>query len=100
MRAKAFREIELLRDLGEKLREPYVKALKGGNNKGLYELRVKFSGDIVRIFYFTYCNNKYVLLHGFVKKTMKTPKRELEKARKYRQDFIRREDHDERGCFL
>lgn len=90
LRAKAFKDIELLKNLGSELREPYVKAIKGNKNKGLYELRIKFSTDAVRIFYFTYHNNKYVLLHGFIKKTMKTPSREIERARKYMEDYKRR----------
>lgn len=90
LRAKAFKDIELLRIMGEELREPYVKPVKGENNKGLYELRIRFAGDIARIFYFTYCNKKYVLLHGFIKKTMKTPTNEIERARKYMEDYKRR----------
>lgn len=43
LRAKAFRDIELLKNMGNALREPYVKAIKGNGNKGLYELRIKFS---------------------------------------------------------
>lgn len=51
LRAKAFSDIELLKQLGTELREPYVKSIKGKDNKGLYELRIKFSSDIARIFY-------------------------------------------------
>lgn len=94
LRAKAFRDIELLKNLGNELREPYVKPIKGENNKGLYELRIKFSNDIARIFYFTYYKNKYILLHGFIKKSMKTPSREIEKARKYMEDYTRRNDYE------
>ena len=94
LRAKAFSDIELLRKLGSELTEPYVKSLKGKNNKGLYELRIKFSSDLARIFYFTYYNNKFVLLHGFIKKTMKTPEREIDKARKYMEDYKRRGGHE------
>ena len=94
LRAKAFRDIELLRNLGNELREPYVKPLKGDDNKGIYELRIKFSNDIARIFYFTYCNNKYILLHGFIKKSMKTPQKEIERARRYMEDFKRRYDYE------
>ena len=65
---------------------------KGKDNKGLYELRIKFSSDIARIFYFTYHNNKFVLLHGFVKKTMKTPENEIKRARKYMEDYKRRSE--------
>lgn len=36
LRAKAFRDIELLKSLGSELREPYVKPIKGVDNKGLY----------------------------------------------------------------
>lgn len=68
LRAKAFSDIELLKLYGSELKEPYVKPVKGKKNKGLFELRIKFSNDIVRIFYFTYYNHKYVLLHGFLKK--------------------------------
>lgn len=93
LRAKAFSDIELLKQLGTELKEPYVKPIKGKDNKGLYELRIKFSSDIARIFYFTYYNNKFVLLHGFIKKTMKTPENEIKKARKYMEDYKRRANH-------
>ena len=92
LRAKAFSDIELLKQLGTELREPYVKPIKGKDNKGLYELRIKFSSDIARIFYFTYYDNKFVLLHGFIKKTMKTPQGEIKKARKYMKDYKRRSE--------
>lgn len=100
LRAKAFSDIELLEKHGSDLKEPYVKPVKGKENKGLYELRIKFSSDIARIFYFTYCNNSYILLHGFIKKTMKTPPRELERARRYMEDCKRRMEHDESRCFF
>lgn len=90
LRAKVFKEIELLHTMGDALKEPYVKPIKGKKNKGLYELRIKLSSDAARIFYFTYCNNKCILLHGFIKKTMETPKKEIEKAKKYMEDYIRR----------
>lgn len=90
LRAKAFSDIELLKRLGTELKEPYVKPIKGKKNKGLYELRIKFSSNIARIFYFTYYNNKFVLLHGFIKKTMKIPESEIKKARKYMEDYRRR----------
>lgn len=92
LRAKAFKDIELLHTMGNDLKEPYVKPIKGKKNKGLYELRIKFSSDIARIFYFTYYNNKYVLLHGFIKKVMKTPENEIDRARKYMEDYKRRSE--------
>lgn len=94
MRAKAFSEIELLEKHGANLREPYTKPLKGDKYKNVFELRVKFSSNISRIFYFTFKNNTFVLLNGFIKKTDKTPKRELDKAIKYKEDYERRCDNE------
>jgi len=94
MRAKAFSEIELLEKHGSDLREPYAKPIKGDKYKDLFELRVKFSSDISRIFYFTFRNNTFVLLHGFTKKTDKTPPTELERALRYKEDYERRCDDE------
>ena len=94
MRAKAFSEIELLEKHGSDLREPYTKPIKGDKYKDLFELRVKFSSDISRIFYFTFRNNTFVLLHGFTKKTDKTPPTELERALRYKEDYERRCDDE------
>ncbi len=94
LRAKAYSEIELLKKYGPNLREPYVKPIKGDKHKGIFELRIKFSSDISRIFYFGFKNNIFILLNGFVKKTNKTPERELEKARKYKADYERRCDNE------
>lgn len=94
MRAKAYSEIELLQKHGPHLREPYVKSMKGKDNKGLYELRIKFSSNISRIFYFCYKQNTFILLHGFIKKSNKTPTRELERARRYKVDYESRCDHE------
>jgi phage-related protein len=94
LRAKTFRDIELLQKYGSELREPYVKSIKGKKYKGLLELRIKYSSDAARIFYFVNYNNKYVLLHGFIKKTMKTPPKEIEKAKKYMEDYIRRNENE------
>ena len=71
---------------GVALREPHSKAM----GDGLFELRIKFSSDISRIFYFFVVDNRIVLTNGFVKKTMKTPKAEIELARKYKADYERR----------
>jgi phage-related protein len=64
---------------------------KGEQYKGIYELRMKLGSDASKIFYFTYHGDTFILLSGFLKKTNKTPKTELDKARKYKSDF-------EKGC--
>ena len=90
LRAKAFMEIELLEKHGTFLREPYTKPIEGSRYKDIFELRVKFSSDISRIFYFTYTVGTFVLLNGFTKKTNKIPKSELERALRYKEDYERR----------
>lgn len=86
MRAKAVHGLTVLEEFGNNLREPYSKPV--GN--GLFELRIKFASDISRIFYFFVVNNKIILTNGFIKKTMKTPKSELDLAKKYKADYERR----------
>ena len=94
VRAKAILEIELLKKHGLDLREPYTKALRGKKYKGIYELRIRFSSDSARIFYFMLKKDKFILLNGFVKKTSKTPIREIERALRYRDDFERRFENE------
>jgi len=88
--AKVEREIDLLEEFGINLTYPHTRKIEGGSYKDLWELRIKFARDISRIFYFIHLNNKFVLLHGFVKKSNKTPKNELEKAKNYMIDYLRR----------
>lgn len=40
---------------------------------------------------FFYVGNRAILTNGFIKKTQKTPKEELAKAKKYKADFIQRQ---------
>ncbi len=46
-----------------------------------------------RIFYFYSDNNTFVLLHSFRKKTKKTPKREITKAKLERDDYLSRKEN-------
>ncbi len=84
--AKALRDIDVLEKYGTALTEPHVKCLKGK----LWELRIKSASDISRIFYFVPIGKNIVLLHGFVKKSQKTPNREIETAKNYLEDYQRR----------
>lgn len=85
MRNKAIRSLELLETFGNQLREPDSKPI--GN--GLFELRIQFSNDISRIFYF-FKGNRIIVTNGFIKKTRKTPPAEIKLAKKYKDDFERR----------
>lgn len=86
MRAKLIGIIKILQEYGNKLREPYSKHL----DDGIFEIRSKVGSDISRVLYFFYYDGKIILTNGFVKKTQKTPKSELEKAKSYRKDYLER----------
>ena len=73
MLAKIMREISLLKQNGNELREPHTKPLK----KGLFELRAKQGNNISRIIYFFFVGKKIILTNGFIKKTQKTPTKEI-----------------------
>ena len=76
------------------MQEPYVKVIKGKKYQGLWELRTKFASDISRIFYFLPVDNRFVLLHGYVKKDTKLDTRELDIAKRYMDDYIRRTQNE------
>ena len=88
MRAKMADTISILQDNGYELREPYSKHL----SEGIFELRAKVGSDITRVLYFFYVDQHIILTNGFIKKTQKTPPREIERAKKYRADYLRRKE--------
>jgi phage-related protein len=59
--------------LGPNLGEPHTKAF----GHGLFELRLKGAEGIARVFFCTIVGKRVVMLHSFIKKTNKTPAREL-----------------------
>lgn len=88
MRAKMFRTIDLLAANGVELREPYSKSLEDG----IFELRAKVGSDISRVLYFFIVGKKVILTNGFIKKTMKTPPGEKERAKRYRAEYLGRKE--------
>ena len=86
MQAKILRIIDLLEANGPQLRMPYSESLEDG----IFEIRAKQSSNITRVLYFFTVGRKIILTNGFVKKTAKTPRREIELAKKYREDYERR----------
>ena len=76
--------IELLQQNGTHMNAEITKHL----DDGIWELRPGNN----RVFYFFYQNDTYVLLHQFRKKSQKTPKREIEKAKAERNDYLRRKE--------
>ena len=89
MQAKIFKNLELLEDRGNELREPYSKHLEDG----IFELRTKVGTDITRVLYFFVIGGKIVLTNGFLKKSQKTPKNIIHLAKKYRNDYLNREEN-------
>lgn len=87
MRAKMLREIGLLATNGPDLREPNSKNI----GDGIFELRAKVGSDISRVLYFFFVGQRAILTNGFIKKTAKTPPAEIEKAKRYRAEYLNRE---------
>ncbi|WP_375792802.1 type II toxin-antitoxin system RelE/ParE family toxin [Ruminococcus sp.] len=88
MQAKIFKNLELLEIRENELREPFSKHIEDG----IFEIRNKVGNDITGIFYFFVIGQKIILTNGFIKKTQKTPKAEITLAKKYRNDYLNREE--------
>ena len=84
--ALALRYIDQLALLGTEAHPPLIGHLGGK----LYELRWKSADRQHRIAYFAWTGRKFVLLHGFIKKTRTTAKRDLDTSRKRMRDYERR----------
>jgi phage-related protein len=68
---------ELIEEFGlERVREPHVKHLRGS----LWEMRMKGKDGISRALYVTAVGKRVVVVRVFIKKTQKTPHREIELA--------------------
>lgn len=76
--ARYLRYSERMEIYGPDLGMPHTRVLRDG----LFELRLKASEGVARVFYCTLVGKRIVMLHRFTKKTSKTPPRELEKARR------------------
>jgi len=74
--AKYFHLTDLMFEFGADLGMPHTKAM----SDGLCELRVKGKEGIARVFYCTKVGKRIIMLNGFVKKTQRTPAKELRKA--------------------
>ena len=75
---------DLIQEL-HRVPETYLKHIE--NTDGLYEIRVQLGNDIFRIFCFFDQGQLVVLANGFQKKTQKTPKQEIEKALKIKEEY-------------
>lgn len=72
---------------GVKLREPQAKSIKVVH-QGAYELRIKDRKGIYRVIYVLALGEKILIPHAFMKKTQKTPLREIEVSRKRLKELL------------
>jgi phage-related protein len=84
VKAKIIWTLELIQEL-ERIPETYLKHIE--NTDGLFEIRIQQGSDIYRIFCFFDQGQLIILTNGFQKKTQKTPKKEIEKALKIKQEY-------------
>jgi phage-related protein len=79
MQAHFSRVVQLIQTLGlERMREPWVKHLEDR----LWEIRLSGRDGIARAIYVTARGRRVVVVRAFVKKTQRTPKSELDIARR------------------
>jgi phage-related protein len=83
---KILEYISLLKQYGTRIGLPFVKHIEGD----IWELRPLKD----RIFFFYWQDKTFVLLHYFIKKTQKTPQREIEQAKRNLKDFLDRSDKE------
>ena len=81
---KIYKVIEIIETF-ERVPTKYLKSIVGA--KGLYEARIKLGSNIWRVFCFFDEGKLVILLNGFTKKTQKTPKNEIEKAKRLMQEY-------------
>jgi phage-related protein len=89
-KAKVLNWIELLEEQGPQLPRPYADLLEDG----IHELRIKITGDQIRILYFFCYKDFIVLTHSFVKNSDKVPAAEIIKAKQCRSDFLARHNEN------
>ena len=68
----------MIEEYGPMLGEPYTKSL----GEGLFEIRAKGKEGVGRSFFCTLVGQEVVVLHSFIKKSQKIPKKEMKIARK------------------
>ena len=83
MKAKMLLSIRIIKENGPMIRLPYSEELEDE----IFELRAKSGTNLSRILYFFVVGKKIVLTNGFIKKTQRTPNKEIIKAEKKRKQY-------------
>lgn len=84
VKAKIVWTLDLIEDT-ERIPEKYLKHVEGTD--GLFEIRVQVGSDIYRIFCFFDKGKIIIIANAFQKKTQKTPKNEIELAKKIKAEY-------------
>ena len=83
---KIIRFLSLLEEMGPTLPRPYADFLRDG----IHELRIKLSGDQIRMLYF-FCFRKFIVLYiAFIKNRRQVPETLIERVKRYRDRFMHR----------
>jgi phage-related protein len=92
-RAKLFETINYFLELKNN-NLPIKENLSKHLEDGIFELRTHLSDKIARTLYYYQVGQRIIITHGFIKKTQKTPKAEINRAKKLRQLYNERLKHD------
>jgi phage-related protein len=84
--SKVLEDIEKLEQFGLRWGMPHVRHM----GDGIWELRTKQGNNIYRVFMFRWYDTILVLTHGLTKKSEQTPKGEIKRAIRYRDDWLKR----------
>jgi phage-related protein len=87
LRVKIARALLVLKQSGNQLGMPLAAPVAGHR---FWELRVQAGGNIARIFYFAATGRSMVLLHGYIKETVKAPRADLAVATRRMEQYLSR----------
>jgi phage-related protein len=85
-RAKVAAYLSLLEEQGPNLKRPYADIVRGK----IRELRIQYSSNQFRIFYFFQMFDQIVLVHALSKKTQQLKKQDIDLAERRMEDWMRR----------
>lgn len=88
-RAKVERHLDLLRQFGTNMPGEHARALTG--RRPLWELLPHPN----RLLYVVHTGRQFIVLHGFRKKSQKTPREHIDRALRRWEDFLEREKNGE-----
>lgn len=86
IRQKFYRYLEQLEQMGPQLGRPYADKVRGN----LYEFRIRFGSDNIRILYFFMNRDVVILAHAFKKDQQRLSENDIQLAERRRNDFLRR----------